>query len=132
MAEEEKLTPMMVQYRQIKEQNPDSVLFFRLGDFYEMFEEDASSLLFSIYLTKRNHKKIGGIPYHAAKTYSTIADAAEDSHASKPNCRKEASNWQSGKLCRWSHQRRWLRMIFSNPIVTAMYFPSPSRNRVSV
>ena len=33
MAEEEKLTPMMVQYRQIKEQNPDSVLFFRLGDF---------------------------------------------------------------------------------------------------
>jgi len=71
MAEEEKLTPMMVQYRQIKEQNPDSVLFFRLGDFYEMFEEDAIevSRILNLTLTKRNNQKMCGIPYHAAKTY---------------------------------------------------------------
>ena len=35
------LTPMMKQYLEIKEQNPDCILFFRLGDFYEMFNEDA-------------------------------------------------------------------------------------------
>lgn len=71
MAEEEKLTPMMVQYRQIKEQNPDSVLFFRLGDFYEMFEGDAVevSRILNLTLTKRNNQKMCGIPYHAAKTY---------------------------------------------------------------
>jgi len=71
MAEEEKLTPMMVQYRQIKEQNPDSVLFFRLGDFYEMFEADAIevSRILNLTLTKRNNQKMCGIPYHAAKTY---------------------------------------------------------------
>lgn len=37
------LTPMQQQYRRIKEQNPDSLLFFRLGDFYEMFGEDAKT-----------------------------------------------------------------------------------------
>ena len=35
------LTPMMQQYREIKSRNPDCLLFFRLGDFYEMFDEDA-------------------------------------------------------------------------------------------
>ena len=35
------LTPMMKQYLEIKKDNPDSILFFRLGDFYEMFDEDA-------------------------------------------------------------------------------------------
>ena len=35
------LTPMMQQYRTVKERNPDCILFFRLGDFYEMFDEDA-------------------------------------------------------------------------------------------
>ena len=35
------MTPMMRQYMEIKEQNKDSILFFRLGDFYEMFDEDA-------------------------------------------------------------------------------------------
>ena len=34
------LTPMMQQYRTVKERNPDCILFFRLGDFYEMFDED--------------------------------------------------------------------------------------------
>lgn len=61
----------MVQYRQIKEQNPDSVLFFRLGDFYEMFEGDAVevSRILNLTLTKRNNQRMCGIPYHAAKTY---------------------------------------------------------------
>ncbi|MDK2860450.1 MAG: mismatch repair protein MutS [Sphaerochaeta sp.] len=61
----------MVQYHQIKEQHQGEVLFFRLGDFYEMFEDDARevSRLLNLTLTKRNGQPMCGIPYHAAKTY---------------------------------------------------------------
>ena len=64
-------TPMMAQYRSIKEQHPDSVLFFRLGDFYEMFEDDAIevSRLLNITLTARGGIPMAGVPYHAAKNY---------------------------------------------------------------
>ena len=41
MTQQPKLTPMMEQYLAIKAQHPDAILFFRLGDFYEMFNEDA-------------------------------------------------------------------------------------------
>ncbi len=64
-------TPMMKQYNRIKRQNADSVLFFRLGDFYEMFESDARevSSILNLTLTKRNKIQMCGIPYHAAHTY---------------------------------------------------------------
>jgi DNA mismatch repair protein MutS len=57
--------------RQIKEQHQQAILFFRLGDFYEMFEEDAVevSRLLNLTLTKRNGQPMCGIPYHAAKVY---------------------------------------------------------------
>ncbi len=71
-----KLTPMMQQYRAIKAQNPDAILFFRMGDFYEMFGEDAciAAPILEIALTSRskNMKEkmpMCGIPYHAADTY---------------------------------------------------------------
>ena len=69
------LTPMMRQYNEIKKQVPDAVLFFRLGDFYEMFGQDAleASEILGIVLTARNKgdNKIPmcGIPYHAAANY---------------------------------------------------------------
>jgi DNA mismatch repair protein MutS len=70
------LTPMMRQYLEIKEQYGDAILFFRLGDFYEMFMEDAkkASSILEITLTGRDaglDEKIPmcGIPYHAANTY---------------------------------------------------------------
>ncbi len=70
------LTPMMRQYLSIKEQNKDSVLFFRLGDFYEMFFDDAkeASRILHITLTSReagkgNKVPMCGIPYHAADNY---------------------------------------------------------------
>jgi DNA mismatch repair protein MutS len=71
MEETEKTTPMMAQYRLIKEQNLDKVLFFRLGDFYEMFDTDAVevSRLLNLTLTKRAGQAMCGIPYHAAKVY---------------------------------------------------------------
>ena len=71
MAEEENLTPMMIQYRGIKEKYKNEVVFFRLGDFYEMFDEDAIevSRLLNLTLTHRASRPMCGIPYHAAKIY---------------------------------------------------------------
>ena len=64
-------TPMMQQYRRIKEAHRDSILFFRLGDFYEMFEGDAleASKLLDLTLTQRNGVPMCGIPYHASESY---------------------------------------------------------------
>ncbi len=65
------ITPMMLQYRRIKSQNRDAVLFYRLGDFYEMFDSDAQdvSRLLNITLTARHGIPMCGIPYHAAGNY---------------------------------------------------------------
>ena len=67
---------MIRQYLEIKEQHKDAILFFRLGDFYEMFFEDAkiASQILNIALTSRNKGKedsvpLCGIPYHAAQSY---------------------------------------------------------------
>ncbi|NLB63058.1 MAG: DNA mismatch repair protein MutS [Fibrobacter sp.] len=69
-------TPMMKQYREIKAEHPDCILFFRLGDFYELFNEDAqvASQILGITLTKRNNGAAGetplcGFPHHAAERY---------------------------------------------------------------
>ncbi len=66
------LTPMMQQYRRLRGSIPaDTLLFFRLGDFYELFFEDAkeASGLLNVALTKRNGVPMCGVPYHAAQTY---------------------------------------------------------------
>ncbi len=65
------LTPMMRQYRKIKSRYSDAVLFFRLGDFYEMFEKDAKevSRILNLTLTARHGVPMCGIPYHASKNY---------------------------------------------------------------
>ena len=64
-------TPMMKQYRAIKQEQQDAILFFRLGDFYEMFFDDAveASGILNLVLTSRNGHPMCGIPYHAAKSY---------------------------------------------------------------
>ncbi len=64
-------TPLMKQYAEIKSQYPDIILFFRLGDFYEMFDEQARevSALLSLTLTQRHGVPMCGIPFHAASTY---------------------------------------------------------------
>ncbi|UXS56715.1 DNA mismatch repair protein MutS [Staphylococcus delphini] len=70
------VTPMMKQYLSIKAQHQDALLFFRLGDFYEMFYDDAitASRVLEITLTKRDAKKdnpipMAGVPYHSADSY---------------------------------------------------------------
>jgi len=74
--ESTKITPMMQQYLQIKERYRDAILFFRLGDFYEMFFEDAhtASKILDIALTSRNKSDessvpLCGVPYHSAEPY---------------------------------------------------------------
>lgn len=72
MAGEPQLTPMMAQYRRIKSELPkDSLLLFRLGDFYELFFEDAQvgAQLLNVALTKRGVVPMCGIPFHAANAY---------------------------------------------------------------
>jgi len=70
------VTPMMAQYLDIKAQVPDALLFYRMGDFYEMFFDDAvvAAAALDITLTKRGTHKgdaisMCGVPYHAAETY---------------------------------------------------------------
>lgn len=64
-------TPMMEQYFRIKKKHPDSLLFFRLGDFYEMFYRDAevASPALEIALTSRQRVPMCGVPYHSAESY---------------------------------------------------------------
>ncbi len=78
LKEDKNITPMLAQYHKIKDEYPDCLILYRLGDFYEMFYEDAhvGSKVLNIVLTK---KKVGkdkyipmcGIPYHSAESYIT-------------------------------------------------------------
>jgi DNA mismatch repair protein MutS len=73
----DKLTPLMEQYYRIKQDYPDKILFFRMGDFYEMFGDDAEEAapILEIALTSRAHGKaanripLAGIPHHALEKY---------------------------------------------------------------
>lgn len=70
-----KLTPMMQQYQTVKNAHPDQILFFRLGDFYEMFLDDAILVSKELELTLTKRSTVGdgipmcGVPYHAAESY---------------------------------------------------------------
>jgi DNA mismatch repair protein MutS len=69
-------TPMMQQYLRIKREHPDMLLFYRMGDFYELFYDDAkrAASILDITLTSRgksagNAIPMAGVPYHAAENY---------------------------------------------------------------
>jgi len=74
--QKEQHTPMMQQYLRIKAQHPDMLMFYRMGDFYELFFDDAekAAKLLGITLTQRGASagepiKMAGVPYHAAEQY---------------------------------------------------------------
>ncbi|MBI5097415.1 MAG: DNA mismatch repair protein MutS, partial [Nitrospirae bacterium] len=76
MANQEQLTPLLRQYQNIKREHKDAILFFRMGDFYEMFYDDAiaASKILEIALTTRDKRTddpvpMCGIPYHAINSY---------------------------------------------------------------
>ncbi|MBQ2177327.1 MAG: DNA mismatch repair protein MutS, partial [Alphaproteobacteria bacterium] len=68
-----RLTPMLQQYCDEKKNYPDALLLYRLGDFYELFFEDAeiASKELGLVLTKRNDAPMCGIPWHASEMYLT-------------------------------------------------------------
>ncbi len=101
-------TPLMRQYAAIKKEHPSALLFFRLGDFYELFFEDAvlASRELQITLTSRNKEKgmaipMCGVPYHAAEGYIAklirkgfkvaICDQMEDARLAKKLVRREVT-----------------------------------------
>jgi DNA mismatch repair protein MutS len=101
-------TPLMRQYAAIKKQHPNALLFFRLGDFYELFFDDAvtASKELQITLTSRNKEKgiavpMCGVPYHAADGYITklirkgfkvaICEQVEDPKLAKKLVRREVT-----------------------------------------
>src|SRR3989304_1970531 len=76
MAPSDKISPIRKQYLEIKREHPDAILFFRLGDFYETFDQDAeiAARELDIVLTSRNVAKgvripMAGIPHHAVENY---------------------------------------------------------------
>src|SRR3989338_6520532 len=99
-------TPMLKQYLNIKSQYPDTILFFRLGDFYEMFYDDAvtAAPILEIALTSRNKGAaesvpLCGVPHHAAQGYIAkllssgkrvaICDQIEDPKTAKGVVKRE-------------------------------------------
>ncbi|MCF8113213.1 MAG: DNA mismatch repair protein MutS [Desulfotignum sp.] len=103
---ETRQTPMMAQYLSIKEKYPDTILFYRMGDFYEMFYQDAhkAAAILEIALTSRNKNDASpvpmcGIPFRAADTYIAkliesgckvaICDQVEDASAAKGLVKRE-------------------------------------------
>ncbi len=95
------LTPMMEQYFRVKALHPDALLFFRLGDFYELFYEDArtGSRALEIALTSRQNAPMCGVPFHAVDSYAArllkqgfkvaICEQVEDPRAAKGVVRRE-------------------------------------------
>ena len=101
-------TPLMRQYAAIKKEHPHALLFFRLGDFYELFFEDAvvAAKELQITLTSRNKEKgiaipMCGVPYHAAENYIAklirkgfkvaICDQMEDPRVAKKIVKREVT-----------------------------------------
>ncbi|HMK21128.1 MAG TPA: hypothetical protein VK466_02270, partial [Terriglobales bacterium] len=101
-------TPLMRQYAAIKKEHPNTLLFFRLGDFYELFFEDAvvAARELQITLTSRNKEKgisvpMCGVPYHAAEGYISklirkgfkvaVCEQMEDPRLAKKLVRREVT-----------------------------------------
>lgn len=102
------LSPMMKQYLETKEKNPDCLLMFRLGDFYEMFFEDAvtASKELELVLTGKNcgleeRAPMCGVPYHAVDGY--VAKLVEKGYkvAICEQLSIPKKGWQNAKSCAW-------------------------------
>ncbi|HEY4988691.1 MAG TPA: DNA mismatch repair protein MutS, partial [Opitutaceae bacterium] len=123
MAETPKHTPMMLQYFEVKRGLPkDTLLLFRLGDFYELFFDDAvvASRLLGLTLTKRQEHPMAGLPHHAAEGYIGKLLAA----GRKVAICDQDEPAQAGKLVR----RRLTRILSSGTTLSASQLDA-ARNR---
>ena len=99
-ADQPRLTPMYEQYLKVKAEYPDALLFYRMGDFYEMFFEDAEVASRELQLTLTSRNRSGedcipmcGVPWHAAEAYISqlvekgykiaVCDQVEDPRTAK-------------------------------------------------
>ena len=111
-------TPMMAQYKKIKDEYQDCILFYRLGDFYEMFGPDATvaSQILNIALTSREAGKgkripMCGVPYHSAENYISkliekgykvaICEQVEDPKEAKGIVKREVIRLLPWNLIGW-------------------------------
>ena len=112
----EQLSPMMQQYLKTKEEYPDCILFYRLGDFYEMFFEDAKLVSKELELTLtgkecglKERAPMCGVPFHAADTYVdrlvknghkvAIAEQMEDPKLAKGLVKREVIRITTPERC---------------------------------
>jgi DNA mismatch repair protein MutS len=116
-------TPMMRQYAEVKRRFPDYLLLFRLGDFYEMFFEDAESgaRLLGITLTARQGMPMAGIPHHAADGYIGRLVAAGRKIAV---CEQMEAPGRGKKLLR----RDVVRVITPGTVTDTAYLSGPANN----
>jgi len=107
-----KQTPLIAQYLSVKQRVPDAILFFRLGDFYEMFFEDAElgARVLDIQLTSRSKDGVPlcGVPYHAAEAY--IAKLVKAGHK-VAICEQSAPASGAGALARGNSRTLMTRQI---------------------
>ena len=119
----DELTPMMRQYRELKRRFADHLLLFRLGDFYELFFEDAErgARLLSITLTSRQGAPMAGIPHHAADNYIARLVRAGQKIAV---CEQTEAPGKGKKLLK----REIVRVITPGTITDTQYLPGASNN----
>src|SRR5437870_11199952 len=132
----EPTTPLMRQYNAIKQQAPNALLLFRLGDFYELFYEDAVTAAreLEITLTSRNKEKgepipMCGVPYHSAENYIArliqkghrvaICDQVEDPRVAKKLVRREVTRIVTpgtamNAVMLRSHENNYLAAVMDN------------------
>jgi DNA mismatch repair protein MutS len=116
-------TPMMQQYRELKRRFPDHLLLFRLGDFYELFAEDAElgARLLSITLTARQSVPMAGIPHHGAEGYLARLVQAGQKVAI---CEQMEAPGKGKKLLR----RDVVRVITPGTLTDTAYLPGGANN----
>jgi len=124
-------TPMMRQYKSAKKRYPDSILFFRLGDFYEMFFEDAklASKVLGIALTSRNKSDknpvpLCGVPFHSAEPY--LAKLLERGHKVAICEQVEDPRYAKGVV-----ERRVTRVLTPGAILDSENLESRSNNYIA-
>ncbi|MCA9308409.1 DNA mismatch repair protein MutS, partial [candidate division WWE3 bacterium] len=123
-------TPMMVQYVELKEKYPDCLIFFRLGDFYELFLEDAQigAKVLGITLTSRSRGKDGripmaGVPYHAVDNY--LSKLVKEGH--KVAIAEQLSDPSVGDLV----QRDIVRIVTPGTLLDEKVLDSKQNNYVA-
>ncbi len=118
-------TPMMRQYLELKKKYEGAILLFRMGDFYELFTEDAilAAPIMEVALTKRqNNIPMAGIPYHSADTY--IQKLLNAGH--KVAIAEQIVDPNNAKLM----QRRVVRVLTHGTLVEEKFLPQPEHNYI--